>query len=160
MRVKNYGLEIGNRLPAVPSESLPKPAAAVNPIVAMHFRSRRIIDTFPHRSILRFQIHSLKTNEVFAMALIDCQECGTKVSDRAKACPKCANPLGSRVETIQQTSKKWKAVQLGGAIMAIGGTCGSFAGGKPESVAFYILCVFFGLVLFVIGRIGAWWFHG
>jgi colicin import membrane protein len=29
------------------------------------------------------------------MALIECDECGATVSDRAVACPKCGNPLGA-----------------------------------------------------------------
>ena len=29
------------------------------------------------------------------MALIKCSECGKEVSDKAKACPNCGNPIAS-----------------------------------------------------------------
>jgi DNA-directed RNA polymerase subunit RPC12/RpoP len=30
------------------------------------------------------------------MALVTCPECGTEVSDQAKACPKCGAPVGKK----------------------------------------------------------------
>lgn len=33
------------------------------------------------------------------MALIDCAECGAKVSSEAKACPQCGHPTRPRVDT-------------------------------------------------------------
>jgi len=34
------------------------------------------------------------------VALISCSECGTEVSDKADACPKCGNPIGGGEITI------------------------------------------------------------
>lgn len=31
------------------------------------------------------------------MAMIKCPECGTEVSDRARSCPKCGNPIDTKV---------------------------------------------------------------
>lgn len=41
--------------------------------------------------ILQFNVRK----ERFNMALIKCPECGKKVSDMAKACPKCGRPLNA-----------------------------------------------------------------
>lgn len=30
------------------------------------------------------------------MAIIDCKECGQKVSDKAEKCPKCGNPINEK----------------------------------------------------------------
>jgi hypothetical protein len=38
------------------------------------------------------------------MALINCEECGTEVSDRATACIKCGTPLNQEVSILE--SKK------------------------------------------------------
>lgn len=34
------------------------------------------------------------------MALINCPECGTQVSDKAESCPKCSFPINSKTEKI------------------------------------------------------------
>ncbi|MHC0026009.1 OB-fold protein [Enterobacter vonholyi] len=39
-----------------------------------------------------------KWNGIHRMALIDCNECGNKISDKAVACPHCGAPLGSDAE--------------------------------------------------------------
>ena len=55
------------------------------------------------------------------MALIDCPECGTRVSDQAESCPDCAPPIAGRkstqtnhemVQTIEETSKVLKLQKL------------------------------------------------
>ena len=100
------------------------------------------------------------------MALIACPECGRKVSDLAAACPKCARPLGrSRPQVVEQTGKGWKAVQLVGALPAIGGVVAMLVGmdgGASQSglTAFGLLAALVGPLVFAFGRAGAWWFHG
>ena len=48
------------------------------------------------------------------MGLIKCSECGREVSDKAVACPSCGAPIanapvGTPIQTIQETSKRLKA---------------------------------------------------
>ena len=98
------------------------------------------------------------------MALIECPECGREVSDKARACPKCACPL-RRVQLIEQTGKLWKAVQLFGALASIAGTVTACAGinagnGSSSTTPVGFLILVLGLVVFVVGRIGGWWYHG
>ena len=99
------------------------------------------------------------------MALIDCEECGAEVSDKAAACIKCGAPLNStltalgpaeRVVTTQQTGKKYKGVQLvGAALMCVGVV--SCVGKEPGIFAGTFTL---GLLVFFGARIGAWWNHG
>lgn len=71
-----------------------------------------------------------------------------------------------RVQTVEQTGKNWKATQAGGCLMVIVGimatvlAANSVSGSHEDSGAGWILLVFFGLVVFLFGRIGAWWNHG
>ena len=62
------------------------------------------------------------------MALIKCPECGTEVSDKAVACPKCAHPIveGSaeqvqtvKVQPIKKTAKKYKVKLLIGVFLMV-----------------------------------------
>lgn len=39
------------------------------------------------------------------MALISCSECGASVSDKARACPKCGNPINTTPEVISYARK-------------------------------------------------------
>lgn len=39
------------------------------------------------------------------MALMQCPECGNKVSDKAEKCPKCGYPV-SRINELQRSKKK------------------------------------------------------
>lgn len=97
------------------------------------------------------------------MALITCQDCAQKVSDRAPACPTCGAPIAA--QTIEATAKLWKALQVLGAIaMAVGlfgVTCaasGDRAAGATTGVMF--LALVSGFMLLIGARVGAWWHHG
>ena len=99
------------------------------------------------------------------MALIDCEECGAQVSDKAAACIKCGAPLNStltalgpaeRVVTTQQTGKKYKGLQLLGAGMVCAGVVACTA--KEPGAASGLMLI--GLIVFLGARIGAWWNHG
>lgn len=102
------------------------------------------------------------------MSLIKCSECGIAISDKAPTCPKCGNP-NVTTQTIQATGKKWKLIQIFGAVMAITGpliTWTTIAGDtgtgqNPErwlNAGSFMLAG--GLGLFIYGRFGAWWHHG
>lgn len=115
------------------------------------------------------------------MALINCPECGTQVSDRAPACPNCAYPLRSggsgapassspsqmrdeRAQVIEQTSKKWKGHQLLGAALLVIGTVTCFGGAAEEggggtTVTVGTIMATVGLLWFIVARFGAWWYH-
>lgn len=115
------------------------------------------------------------------MSLIACPDCGSSVSTIAASCPRCGRPIhvaaldengharGTR--TIEQTAKSWKALQLCGAlglivcVIGCGFTCAGGDGQGPmdDDVARSGLFVLAGLVslsLFIVGRLGAWWYHG
>ena len=103
------------------------------------------------------------------MSLIECAECGNKVSENAISCPKCGNPLKTeRVEVFTQkdkpievelTNKKWKKVILMSVgIIILGFIIPPFLPGRLNSShAVGWTIVFFGVVGLVIGKVGAWY---
>lgn len=119
------------------------------------------------------------------MALVSCGECGRQVSDRAAACPGCGNPIAaggerlpplaggappsaqqvytrdSRPVTIQATGKGPKVIQLGGAVLMVVSVFGCVQGPTASFNVFHGVGLFLvGLVLWLVGRIAAWWGHG
>lgn len=97
------------------------------------------------------------------MALIACRECKQQVSEKAPACPKCGAPIAAH--TIEATGKKWKAMQLFGAVaflLGIFGFCSAAMQPEPSGStgAVMVLMVLGGLVLTIGARVGAWWNHG
>lgn len=75
-----------------------------------------------------------------------------------------------RTATIQATGKKWKAMQaLGGLALLTGVTVlimglamrdGSRELEDATVAAVGILVLLAGLPAYLLGRMGAWWFHG
>lgn len=66
-----------------------------------------------------------------------------------------SQPVGRNVQTIEATSKSWKAAQLVSALVTILGVLVAFA--LPP---LGLLMLVGGLIAFCIARIGAWWDHG
>ena len=107
-------------------------------------------------------------------SLRSCRACGRQVSIHAPACPQCGQPFRraeSRVTTIEQTAKKWKAVMLFGMFTAFAfGTLGAVAAAMIDlesatrvellPVAICGALTAAGLAIFVLGRMFAWWHHG
>lgn len=98
------------------------------------------------------------------MVLIKCKECGKDISDSAASCPSCGNPNKIKVVLTEQTSKKWKIIKLiGGIITAVGiyfFFSGYAAGGFKNGLTIIGFNLsFVGIVIFIIGKIGAWWSH-
>ena len=107
------------------------------------------------------------------MALIKCPECGTEVSSSAETCPKCAYPIAGggstqahagKVQTVEQTGKKYKLQQLlsvlviiVGVIMVIAATSGDKPGGDAGLGGLAILV---GIIWYIITRFTTWWHHG
>lgn len=89
------------------------------------------------------------------MALTTCPDCGREVSQAAKACPGCGRPVTVAVQTIEQTGKDWKVAQAVGAGGMLVGVPTCFA--SPDGGAVLILL---GMMVYTVGRLGAWWRHG
>jgi DNA-directed RNA polymerase subunit M/transcription elongation factor TFIIS len=98
-----------------------------------------------------------------------CPYCSEIILTTARKCKHCGEILDaelreSRVQTIEQTGKRWKAVQFVGALVMLAGVICvlvACAGNLPVAVlvlgAVLATC---GIVTFIIGRVGGWWFHG
>lgn len=112
------------------------------------------------------------------MALIQCSECSSQVSDKAAVCPKCGAPIsdapaaratGSPVTTTQQTSKRLKGHQLIAFGLIVAGTvsmCSSTAsvskGGGAVSTGAVVGVLLFlvGGIWYLVARFRTWWHHG
>lgn len=70
--------------------------------------------------------------------------------------------------TTQSTGKKWKAMQAIGALMLCVGVLGAFllgsetatSDGAMTASALAALGLPVGLVVWLVGRIAGWWYHG
>jgi uncharacterized membrane protein YvbJ len=111
------------------------------------------------------------------VALISCPECGHQVSDQASACPSCAYPIRSTsavkagdtqktepqspvgVQTIEQTGKKFKAMQAFGCLGIIIGIMIIWGTGSQGWSFGAILAIAAGIFL-LAGTLGGWWHHG
>ena len=74
-----------------------------------------------------------------------------------------------RVQTIEQTGKKWKVrMLLGSLLMVVSGigACGvmmdsSMPAGQADTALVVAALAFgVGLTIYLLGRFGGWWFHG
>ncbi len=73
-----------------------------------------------------------------------------------------------RVQTIERTGKGWKLMLLLSMVAMVWGVVwfmmelsATSASGMPnDSIAFAVLLFVGGLLLAIVARIGAWWFHG
>jgi len=96
------------------------------------------------------------------MALVTCPDCQTAVSDKAPSCVKCGRPMAA--QAIEATGKVWKGIQVaGGAVVALSfvGCMMSFTGEGPGAGTVpAIVGMIAGLVMWLVGRMGAWWYHG
>ena len=94
------------------------------------------------------------------MPLIPCPECRAEISDAAPTCPKCGNPMQSRVVTTQQTGRIWKAAQGLGVVMAVLGVVACTTADSAEMGVAGGTVSLTGFGVFLAARIGAWWRHG
>ena len=106
------------------------------------------------------------------MALMKCLECGKDVSDKATSCPNCGNPINWAVVQItnisgknlkiepELTSKTWKKVKLWGwgIIVASFFVGPLLSSNDPSQIGFVIIGIaFWGILILIIGHIGAWY---
>jgi hypothetical protein len=110
------------------------------------------------------------------MALVECPDCSKQVSSNAPACPNCgapiagalaesppATPSAPEVQTVEQTSKKYKGQQALGCVVALVsgvGVCTAATNEDTELGAKFMLGALFGLIWFIGARAFAWWNHG
>lgn len=64
----------------------------------------------------------------------------------------------SNVVTIEKTGKTWKGMRLISVLMFITGVLALTQGSSGAGIG--VTVIFFGLVLNIVSRAGAWWFHG
>ena len=96
------------------------------------------------------------------MALIKCSDCGKEISTDANTCIHCGKPIKEYVQTIQQTSKRWKIVKLIAGIGIIIGFIIFMAnvpnGGLQNTYAdLGANLAIYSFILFLIGKFGGWW---
>jgi len=98
------------------------------------------------------------------MAMIQCDECGDGVSNKAASCPNCGAPIqGTSTQTTEDTSKKWKAHEAFAGILMGLGFLGCCAGGGSEQPA--LGAAAWGLAILgaawgIIAKAGEWWDNG
>ncbi|WP_345993745.1 zinc ribbon domain-containing protein [Sulfurimonas sp. HSL-1716] len=100
------------------------------------------------------------------MALLDCPECGHKVSSAAASCPSCGSPIAQdiigeqRTTTIQETSKRLKLqIILSSALFWIGLIAVFTSPLEAASSAVPTLILFIGAVWYIVVRFMIWWNH-
>lgn len=94
------------------------------------------------------------------MALINCDECGFELSDKASACPKCGNPISSNENNrqtllVEQTSKDLKLKLIIGMVVVVLGMI--LSSSVNETFGFIIgIC---GLIYMIVVKVSIWWNH-
>ncbi|PYJ07931.1 MAG: hypothetical protein DMF06_14335 [Verrucomicrobia bacterium] len=101
------------------------------------------------------------------MALVQCGECGNKVSDKAVSCPQCGNPIAARSDiqetgaplmTTQVTAKKFKLQKIKATLMTLGGLlCFAFQNPLIGIVGGFLFLG--GLVWLFVTAMQVWWHH-
>ena len=98
------------------------------------------------------------------MALMNCRECGTQVSSRASACPKCGGPAfepsARGTVTIQRTGKSIKAQMLLFKLTLVVSVMWFFIAKAADGSTVIPIAVFSVSVLMLyITRFRRWWHH-
>jgi uncharacterized paraquat-inducible protein A len=102
------------------------------------------------------------------MALINCPDCGTQVSENAVSCPKCASPIaGKQSKTLtEQSAKKYKLIRLAGIVVLLASVAIGIIGADEYGAAegFNTIAAGIGLavgiILLIVGNALTWWHHG
>lgn len=94
------------------------------------------------------------------MALVNCGECSSSVSDQASACPKCGNPMkkrGKHVVTTQKTGKDAKTLKLLSTVLIIGSFFMIFAHTVPGHTNLAGIGLLIGVVMRIVAATMKWW---
>ena len=98
------------------------------------------------------------------MPLINCPECNKEVSSLASECPNCAYPIagggstqasGGKIQTVEQTGKKYKLQKLLSALLILAGWIVIYGGGGYGGTMIAIGVIWFCITAFI-----SWWHHG
>ena len=94
--------------------------------------------------------------------LTQCPACDHQVSVKAKACPSCGHPLSEIPVLIEKTAKRWKRKKMYGAVLT---AVGLFAASSAPHYANWLcyvgaLICLFGLFIYVMASMAAWWDSG
>lgn len=89
--------------------------------------------------------------------LFKCKECNKEISDKATSCPFCGVPV--RAQTIELTSKKWKAAKLICLLLMLGSCSMMFDSRGNDSMASASLIFSLAFIGLIISFFGAWWEH-
>lgn len=91
-----------------------------------------------------------------------CPYCGEEILSVAKKCKHCGEFLDRSerspehdTQTVELTAKRWKTLQLLGVLGIVTGFACIFMG-----MGVGPLLTFFGVILYICGRVAAWWYHG
>lgn len=98
---------------------------------------------------------TIRADEKYAGKVAACPGCGNKV--------RIPNQTAVAAQVIEATSKKWKTIQLIGAIGLFGGILISLLGLVADFLPVFVVG-FVGTIaataIYVYGRAMAWWHHG
>ena len=111
------------------------------------------------------------------MPLINCPDCGRKVSDQATICPDCGRPIAGNNASldslsvgdetpIELTSKRFKLISafsiaaiILGIILIASAPPDSETGEASSLGIFGILFLFAGILSYIVNRARIWWHH-
>lgn len=106
------------------------------------------------------------------MALINCPDCGTSVSDKAPTCVKCGCPIASASDvaaikttltTTQGTAKRLKAhsaISMTLLVVSLMWIFITSSGPAAEPSVIAPAVCFLSLVWLIVTRFRIWWHHG
>jgi len=102
------------------------------------------------------------------MALIKCPECECQISSNAECCPKCGYPIagggstqahGGKIQTVEQTSKKYKLQQLLSSLLIIVSLIVMIVGSSLGAATFSMFGLIAGSIWFIMVCFLTWWHH-
>ena len=108
------------------------------------------------------------------MSLIECSECKKQVSDRASSCPNCGAPVqqseeayaaGTKLNTIQETSKKFKIQSIFSTLLICVGLLlaflrdGNMDASEEGDIGISGIIFMVGLIWYLVNRFRIWWHH-
>ena len=101
------------------------------------------------------------------MTLIKCPDCGRDVSAESPSCMGCGRPIAVAPnarpgQTIDETGRRWKKLQVTGTVEVLAALGGFFFIGNPDPVGIIAWVWLVGLLVLGFGtlsyaRFGAWW---
>lgn len=66
--------------------------------------------------------------------------------------------MSRQTQTVEKTGKRWKGMMLWGIVGLVAGACILSAQGTQSVLGWVFLCT--GAWVFLVSRVGGWWYHG